>query len=253
MGIWPDERNLSPEALTGIETVLKAYKSVLSPLAYISMPITSGRRLYDAMEKYGVCSPEDLSKKYPDVFVNEIIKPNIEAGLAFAKETAARTELPVVAPAVFEAKKQRWGQDEYMHMWLNMIEDKVEEIYMMEGWEYSNGGTEEFARGMEMRFNFCDRRNIRVFDHRFREMGIIDGATAMVRAIHDLRRRGFGDQTGVPAKMACKLTTIAAFFMDPLTSRREWLDGMYHTGNLQDFNWEIISGAYESVRRTETC
>lgn len=163
MGIWGDEKDLleriPQEKRESVSIVLSAYRSMLSPIAYVSMAITSGRRYYDVLEAKGVKSLDELAKQDPDAIYRDIIQPNIAYGVDLAKTISQKTSLPVIAPAIFEAKKQRWREEEYMFMWYRMLEEKAQEIYMMEGWQYSNGCSQEFVRAMEMKHGFVNSRN----------------------------------------------------------------------------------------------
>lgn len=144
------------EVKNTIDIVWSAYRSVLSKedqLAYVSTAITSGRRLYEALATEGV-SYDELKKRHPKLLFEQIIQPNIEFGIATARGVASRLDEPVVAPAIFEARAQRWSQDEYMAMWLHMIEENVGRMIMTPGWEYSNGGAEEFLLAVQMAFGW---------------------------------------------------------------------------------------------------
>ncbi len=248
MGIWRDyDRKIQDaEKLANINIVLSAYGSVLAPIAYTSLPITSGRRFYEVLEKYGVNSIEGLAEKNPDALYIEIIKPNIAEGTEFAKTVTARTKLTVIAPCIFEAKKQRWSQDEYMYMWLNLIENRVEEMHMMHGWEYSNGGTEEFLRGMELLFGFgCEQRNVHVFDHTGAKLSVEHGMKLIVDAIIALHKRGFS--TANLSKMADKLYCMSGFFMDYMTSREEWL----HGNRFYVADWSEIHRLFDLIKNID--
>lgn len=239
-GVWPNTRELSNEMLLDVGIVLKAYSSVLSDLAYVSMPITSGRILYDIFEEYGVSSLQELNEKDTEVLVKKVIVPNLEMGKKFAHDVETRTDLPVVAPCEFEAKKKRWAQDEYMYMWLQFIENKVVEIHMIEGWQYTNGGAEEFTRGIEMQFNFCDRRDVTIFDHNGNEIQITEGVKLISEAIHNINYRGFSP--GELPKMVHKLTSVAGYFNDSLTTASEW-----HAGMAYDLDWGAIKEVFNSL------
>lgn len=163
MGIWGDEKDLleriPQEKRESVAIVLSAYRSMLSPIAYVSMAITSGRRYYEVLEAKGVKSLDELAKQDSNAVYRDIIQPNIAYGVDLAKAISQKTALPVIAPAIFEAKKQRWREEEYMFMWYRMLEEKAQEIYMMKGWQYSNGCSQEFVRAMEMKHGFVNSMN----------------------------------------------------------------------------------------------
>ncbi|MBT6690533.1 hypothetical protein HN903_01960 [archaeon] len=141
-------QNCSSEMIDNMHIVRSAYRSVMANnLTYVSMPITSGERFYDVLESYGVMD----SAKLPDgVLYNEIILPNIEKYTGIAQgiqdENPNRT---VIAPSVFEAKKQRWSQEEYMYLWYWVLQDKISTGILAD--KFSNGGSEEAVCMNEIR------------------------------------------------------------------------------------------------------
>jgi len=201
-----------------IGIVISAYRSMFTDIAYASMPITSGKLFYGVLEKYNVKNQSELLAVNKDALYLEIIKPNIESGIEFARELEARLEIPVLAPSVFEAKKQRWSQDEYMFLWYRVIEEMASEMHMMDGWEYSNGGTKEFYTATLMAFGrhhpflyggperFVVRylpeekrsqkqlnqmRNIKTYSQSGEEIRLEEGVDLISSAIFDLEKRGF--------------------------------------------------------------
>lgn len=234
MGIWTRSEDWRVEDSVNkdnITVVLSAYRSFLSPVAYVSMPITTGRLCYEVLEKRNVKSIEELAKTDKDAVFRDIIAPNIGQGIVFAQGVQKRTDLPVIAPAVFEAKKQRWGQNDYMFLWLNFIQERAAEMHMLDGWAYSNGGCEEFVRAMEMQFGFVEVlnqctaeeeeriRNMKVLDAGSCEIRFNDGFNRIYDAIVDLDSRGF--RSGILCESVGKLMSISGFFIDSFTSRQE--------------------------------
>ena len=237
MGIWGGDgwRLEKSENKDNVNIVIGAYRSILHPIAYMSLPITSGKRCYEVLDKHKVKSMDELIKKDKDLLYGEIIKPNIEEGLVLAERLAEKSVLPVVAPSIFEAKKQRWGQNDYMFMWFRVIEEKARKMYMKNGWEYSNGGSEEFVRAMEMQFGFInpsngmehfpkgtdlervykELRQIKVFNEDEGELRLHDGFKMIKKAVLDLKERGFSSPT--LCESLEKLATINAYFEDPMT------------------------------------
>lgn len=227
MGLYYKDGGLiegsSSEKLDSLNMAISAYLSVRSNLAYLSMPITSGVRYYKVFEHYNVKTVEELAAKGEDLFYEEIIRPNIEEGIALADELEDKIGKPIVAPSVFEAKKQRWSQKEYMFLWYRVFENRIDEVYMMDGWEYSNGGVQEFVRGLEIQFGISKKRQTNnyilswevyspdgvsldddtweLIEHEKRKMGIKDqrgvnlriedGSRLISWAMIDLKKRGF--------------------------------------------------------------
>ena len=133
-----------------VNLVMGTYRSLRNDIAYVSMPITSGKNMYEVLLKKGVKTLEELKKVDPECIFKEIVKPNIERGLIAADNL--NSKLPVLAPSVFEGKSLRWTEKEYMTLWLEVIKERAREIHMSDDWEYSNGGVEEFALAQKMRY-----------------------------------------------------------------------------------------------------
>ena len=161
MGLWKRREERLFDALpddrrANIEVVVSAYDSVLAGKAYLTMPVTTGRRFYDVLDHYGVRTIDDLERRRPGALRDEIILPNLEEANRFA--AALVTGAPLVVPGVFEARRQRWGQDEYMILWLRVITGSVTELWLSDGWEYLTGGAMEFCRAMMIDFRFVEGR-----------------------------------------------------------------------------------------------
>jgi hypothetical protein len=158
------------------------------------MPIASGKRLYDTLDKYGVKTRAELDAIDPKILKAEIIGPNVEDGNRFSKEVMARACHPVLVPGIFESKGQRWEEHEYMALWLTVLEGKAREIHLINNWQYSNGGVEEYVRGTEMRAGLSQIENngdVLVLDHAGNALSINRGADLIHAALLDLRTRGF--------------------------------------------------------------
>lgn len=135
-------------------------------LAYVSMPITSGKRLFDVLTANGVKSVEELAAKCgKDALYEQVIKPNIAEGVAYADKLGLKQrELLFIAPSVFEAKKWRWSQDAYMAMWYRVLGEMVGNHFMMPGWEYSTGGVKEVLFSLFMQWNVIGRERRRIWE-----------------------------------------------------------------------------------------
>lgn len=85
---WPGMAGVSPQRRHEIEVVLGSYESLLTDIAYLSVPITSGERLYRVLEENGVTTVADLSTRRPNALREEVIEPNITEAIAKAKRLA---------------------------------------------------------------------------------------------------------------------------------------------------------------------
>jgi hypothetical protein len=223
-----------------MDLVLGAYRSIRHPVAYVSTPITTGKRLYDVLERKGVKTLEELALVDPESLHSEIIRPNIERGLEVADSLRTRIRLPPISPCVFDATKQKWSQRDYLLMWLRVIEEKAEEMYMTDGWEYSNGSAKEFARAMQMQFDFVNPesgmehfskdadlekeyqrlRKIKAYAENGKELRIDEGFKLIADAAMDLRGRGFPYMDIFDSLQ--ELINIVATYSEPWAPKGSW-------------------------------
>ncbi|MDO8504892.1 MAG: hypothetical protein Q7S36_03525 [Candidatus Liptonbacteria bacterium] len=139
---------LTEEELANLGIVLGAYRSFRGNrrkhIAYVSMPITSGKRLYDVLSEEGVRTAAELAAKCgKDALWERVLRPNVAEGVAFADKLGKRENLLFISPSVFEAKKWRWTEDAYMSLWYRVIGEMAGRHVVMDDWEYSNGGVDE--------------------------------------------------------------------------------------------------------------
>ncbi len=252
----PDRDRLAAatdEVKRTVGIVWSAYRSVLSKegrLAYVSTAITSGQRMWEATISLGLKDMDELKAKHPDVLKNDVIGPNIEAGNGLARTIAAKIDHPVVAPAILEARSQRWGQDEYMALWLRMIEENVGRVYMAPGWEYSNGGAEEYLHAVQMALGFRSRHDIRPLDPTGRAIPASEGADAIGRALLWLQERKA--KAPVLAQVYCSLVTVLGLWRTPEISSELPPHGSYDVDFLQMSDDRKISTLKDVSRLLKT-
>ena len=205
-----------------IDVVLSAFRSwrSIQPVGYLSTPITTGILFYEVLAKHQVKTLEELLAINSNLLFEEIIAPNINRGIALGDELAMRFNIPIIVPAVFEARSQRWTQDDYMYVWYQVIKEMVGHTILSDFWEYSNGGVEEFVHSAEMQFRllsvpltggdffpyvpvdlFPDRfvgqkiefpeETMKITDERGLAVRIEEGAMKISEAVVNLYRRGF--------------------------------------------------------------
>lgn len=182
---------MAPQTIDStIDIVWSAYRSILSKagsLAYTSTAITSGVLMQDTMDETGLSEAE--LKASPEFF-SLVIKPNLDRGTAAARVIASTSDRPVVAPSIFEGKAQRWSQADYMKMWLAMIEEHVTKMYMLPGWEYSNGGCEEYLKAVNMAWGFGSRHDILPLTPDGQPVTLHEGMELIAAALEDIHSRG---------------------------------------------------------------
>ncbi len=214
--VWPQE---SPQAATvhNIMRTLRALRNVRK-LAYVSVPITSGKYLYDLKDQYrGATETPNL--------VEMAIAHNYQQGWKFVETLSKRLSFPILYPADLTPIHQEWEQTHFQALWLSIIGEMCTELHMTEGWEYSNGGSEEFTHVIQLQLgipqhqqlvffntkeseeaNRLRMKSIRIYDHVGRELTLDDGIDMVGRAVCELVARGFS----VPKLEHCVRTLCAA-------------------------------------------
>lgn len=255
MGVWENDA-WRVEGSSNLEAILEQVGEFRKKgdSSYISMPVSSGKKLYEVLEKYGVKNSKELQEKYPNVLAKEVVKHNKKAIKKLYNKLKKKVNNEIIIPADIEAQKRCWSQNDCMFLWFRVLEEKAKEVYVADGWKYSNGGGEEFVRVMEMQFGFINpnhgmeyfsknadlqkeferMRKIKVYNQDFKEMKISDGITSLSYAIHDLKERGFD----VPTKQEslAKLWFICIYGYNNL---KKWNAEMPYDYKI-DWNDEIV-------------
>lgn len=183
-------RNAEHGRIREIGVVGTAYDSIVATsITYVSTPITSGAVLYEAMDVAGVTDVDEF-KRDSAHFRASVMEPNIAA----ADVVARRMSLlggAVIAPAAFEARSLGWSQDDYMGLWLDVIERRATRLAMVDGWHYSNGGAEEYLQALLMQADRRDRTNVSIVDAQGAVIDHLAGVRLLAEAVADLLGRGF--------------------------------------------------------------
>jgi hypothetical protein len=145
-----------------IQSVIDAYRSVIGDstktnVIYASNPITSGKRLYDALKTSGYSCVQDFKAKNPEIYKTQIMGENVDDGIGFAAEL--RTQNPgsiVIAPVMYH--KNNWTEPIYMDMWERVIRTFVKRIAFNENYHYSTGCAEELLIGVREGKEISDRK-----------------------------------------------------------------------------------------------
>lgn len=137
---------LSEKDKTGVDTVLGAYRSFRGKrrqhIAYVGMPITSGKRLYTVLESEGLRSAGELRKKYgKKAFHDLVVAPNISEGVNLADRLGLSSNFLCIAPSVFESRE--WSQEAYLSLWYRVIGELAGTHFVPNEWEYSLGAVKE--------------------------------------------------------------------------------------------------------------
>jgi hypothetical protein len=187
----PDTHTIQAQFALAAFSTLKAEN-----LTYVSVPITSGPRLYQFMEKYGVATLAEAKKDH-ERFLAEVIEPNMADGVKQSGYWSEKLKGAVIAPAEFDGRlyrawgKVQWNADDFMGMWVPLIEEKITNMAMLNGWEYSNGCGEEYLTATLMQMGRRPRSNITVNDaEEGRLLNLDEGIGLMANAFKDIISRG---------------------------------------------------------------
>ena len=184
-----DEHKLQAQFALAAFATIKA-KNV----GYVSIPITSGRRLYDYIEEKGFHSVEEARADHAAFFRN-VMTPNFQDGIRVSNDWASRLDGAIVAPVEFEKHLRShsqidWGQDDFMGMWIPLIKEKITQMIMINGWEYSNGSGEEYLQAALMQMGRGDRSNITVNDEQGKPINLEKGIKLLADSFIDVTQRG---------------------------------------------------------------
>lgn len=174
-----------------VHNIMRVLRGVRGTFNYISTPITSGRVMYDN-------SDYDMSK---------IISINVLNGLNFADAIKDIQNL-IVPCELVPTDHYKWEQDHFQALWLSIIAEKCENVYMNNGWEYSNGCVEELVHSFQLRlgiprhkelvfFNTKESeeesvermKNIKVFDHNRNEITMSGALESISNAMEYIKTK----------------------------------------------------------------
>lgn len=172
-----------------------AYDTLVADnFVYISLPITSGPKLLEYMEERGFKTLAEAAAD-KEAFFKSVVAPNLQNGLKVSGEWSAKIDGVVIAPTEFEKRLRGnenigWGQDDYMGMWLPLIDKKVTHIVMLDGWQYSNGAGEEYLQAVLMQMGRRPRSNIDITDAQGTPLPLDKGIRMVAEAYKDMHSRG---------------------------------------------------------------
>lgn len=115
-----------------------------SSVAYVSTPITTGRRYYDwlASSKLSADSPI-----FPTEHAREVIAANQASAHSLVLRARHHLGKIVVDPTGLNAPE--WSQRDFHVFWTRLITDRVGTVVFNDGWEYSTGCTYEYAAALK--------------------------------------------------------------------------------------------------------
>jgi hypothetical protein len=161
-----------------VEDVLTVFRSILSEKSaiYVATPITTGRQFYENKHEptIGIFRDSVAHEARQVVLANrDRVRPIINRLREHLKE-------PLIDPTQVELR--HWSQSEYKNFWRRVIEQFVNKIVFLNGWEYSTGCIEEFRVA-------CDE-HLLMFNEELKALTIASGRQLIASALADLRRAG---------------------------------------------------------------
>lgn len=117
-------------------------------VAYLSTPITSGRRELRLLRRLGV-GPEELRRAHRDAWRREVVRPN-EDDAELHVEIARKRLAPqlVVNPA--RLRHESWTQEEYTDFWVDLLGDRASRVVLAPDWAYSRGARVEVGVALRL-------------------------------------------------------------------------------------------------------
>ncbi len=166
-------------ARLAIDCVLNGEKAV-----YASSELTTGPRLFQLFEEYGVRDIAALKAALGEEgWRTRLWEPNVAEANAFAREL--RDRIPgrplTVTPAPYSAPE--WNQEEYLAFWESLIRTRFRAVCFSDDWEYSNGCTFELAVAWDA--------GLPTFDAQGHDLDLSAGIALIDRAVREIEAEGF--------------------------------------------------------------
>jgi len=123
--------------------------------SYLAAPISTGRRFYEALAKYGATSLEDLIRVIgEEEYLRQVRWPNVEDG----EQMAARLRRQGVRNLINTGPIfiREWSGHCYMDLCYALLERKIRTVYFHPEWAFSSGAVKEFFFCFEHRIRLAD-------------------------------------------------------------------------------------------------
>lgn len=137
-----------------------------SDCIYVSTPMTTGKRYFEALKSGKPFNREDILKQNAD-----------RARFLEKKLKGARKTRTIINPA--EHKFEGFGPDDYLGFWVEVIKSKCEILYFVDNWEYSSGSAYEFLQAQS--------KNIPCYTESMMFMHDYDGLNKIKKAVEEWR------------------------------------------------------------------
>ena len=148
---------------------------------YASSEFTTGKRFYELCRRYNIRTGTELKKRLGEEYRTQLLAPNKEGGIRFARKLREFGHKVVLTPHPFIAVD--WSQSEYLGFWEEVIQRKCHAVYFNEGWEFSNGCTFEYLAGL--------KAGMPLLDHDKKLLELPTAKEMIGNAIKNLEKEGF--------------------------------------------------------------
>lgn len=193
--VWP-QKTSQTAIVHNIMKTLRSFRN-LRQLAYVTVPVTTGRVYYDVLREHPNIERGEL--------MSRVISTNYEHGWELVEHLVQCKACPILYPADLTPLHQDWEQKHFQALWLNIIAELCTEVHLCDGWNFSSGSVEEFTHVMQLRLglprdshivfyntksNEEDERermrSIAVYDHEGNPVSIEQGIALVNVAIEEL-------------------------------------------------------------------
>lgn len=144
-------------------------------VAYVSTPITTGKRYYDWLQAYRPHADSDFDRDH----AGAVIAVNQESARALVERSRRQLDKVVIDPTPLEAP--HWTQLQFHAFWTRLITDYAGTVVFNKGWEYSTGCCYEFAAAVNV--------HAKLLDDTLSPLAAKDALTLTKRAIERLRKQ----------------------------------------------------------------
>ncbi|MGH9957030.1 MAG: hypothetical protein ACREBC_07855 [Pyrinomonadaceae bacterium] len=180
-------RNSFPPSTTHtreVEALLNILASVIvdRTAVYVSVPITSGRRLADWLTSRNLEFDPSHPETYAE-FQREVLSPNYEHAQKTIGGLRKQFAAVVVDPTALK-DIDGWVQDDYRYLWGRVIELYTRTVVFIDGWQYSNGCSYEFLVSQEC----SDGERRFVLNEQLEPLTLKTGLSLIQSAIAELRQ-----------------------------------------------------------------
>lgn len=133
----------NPKDTGSIDNIMALFNCILEgrTAAYLSTPITTGRRFLEWYKETGY-KLEPNGSRYKEEHYRAVIRPNTEEVEKKMNILRRQLDTVLVNPTKFDWTE--WTQDDYRHFWGKVIENYADAVIFLDGWQYSSGCAFEF-------------------------------------------------------------------------------------------------------------